>query len=279
MKDSLSPDSYIFAYFSRIGKPTKQSFVGMSGRYDNVSLLIGPKAAQRVVIGVQYSPPKGDAEQLWNPSGVAALLEVARVLSANQDKLPVAVELVAYATAGMAANGTLDMGSFYHAKALKQAKVDLQLMLTLGSVGYYLNTAESQRYPFSFMRMLYPDKANFISLSSRLNDFSAMRSVKHSFSRVSALPLESISAPESFPLIGGSDHDNYWAYDFPALQISDLLEYRLPDSQVTEPIVLDYRKMALVVQALYQTVLDRKSVGAESSLFAKLFDRVAALFK
>ena len=120
VKDSLSTDSYIFSYLSRVGKPKKQSFAGMSGRYNNVSLLIGPKTAKRVVIGVQYSPPKESPQQAWNPSGVAALLEAARVLSANKDKLPIAVELVAYATAGMAANGTLDMGSFHHAKRLKK---------------------------------------------------------------------------------------------------------------------------------------------------------------
>jgi len=167
---------------------------------------------------VQYSPPKGNTKQAWNPSGVAALLEAARVLGANQEKLPVTVELVAYATAGMAANGTLDMGSFHHAKALKTQKVDLIVMLALKSVGYYRDKAYTQQYPFSFMKMLYPDTANFISLSSRLEDFGIIRSVKSSFSRVPDLLVESVSGPENFPLIGGADHENYWVQDFAALQ-------------------------------------------------------------
>lgn len=282
MKESLSTDNYIFAYMRRIGKPTKQGFVGMSGRYNNVSLLIGPNTSQRIVIGVQYSPPKDDAQHYWNSSGVAALLETARVLGANQDKLPVAVELVAYATAGMAANGTLDMGSFHHAKALKDEKVDIQLMLALRSVGFYRTKAKSQRYPFAFMRMLYPDTANFISLSSRLDDFSMIRSVKHSFSRIPALSVESLSGPENFPLVGGSDHENYWLHDFAALQVSDLLEYRLPKNQVsTQPVPLDYQKMSRVVQALYQTIIDSEDTSDQSdkSVFSKYLEQFTAIFK
>jgi len=282
MKESLSTDNYIFTYFERIGKPTKQGFVGMSGRYNNVSLLIGPSTEQRIVIGVQYSPPKGETKHHWNSSGVATLLEAARVLGANKDKLPVAVELVAYATAGMAANGTLDMGSFHHAKYLKDQKVDLQLMLALRSVGYYRNEANSQRYPFSFMRMLYPDSGDFISLSSRFDDFGIVRAVKHSFSKIPELSVESLNGPENFPLIGGSDHENYWVQDFAALQISDLLEYRMPKDQINNyETPLDYEKMARVVQALYQTALDSEATGSQSgeNLFSKYVEKITAIFK
>ena len=278
MKESLSTDSYIFSYLSRIGKPTKQGFVGMSGRYNNISLLIGKKTSKRIVIGVQYSPPKGADGHLWNASGVATLLESARVLADNADKLPVAVELVAYATAGMAANGTLDMGSFHHASSLKKRGVDVGVMLALRSTGYYRNDIHSQKYPFSFMRMLYPDTADFISLSSRLGDFGVIRSVKQSFSRVAGLPVESVSGPENFPLVGGSDHENYWSHDFSALQVSDLLEYRLTKKDASEQaIALDYQKMSRVVQALHQTVIDSND-DEGGSFFSDLVGSVTTLF-
>jgi len=282
MKKPLNTDDYIFTYFRRIGNPTKQGFVGMSGRYNNISILIGPKTSQRIVIGVQYSPPKSETKHYWNPSGVATLLEAARVMGANKDKLPVAVELVAYAIAGMAANGTLDMGSFHHAKSLKDKKVDLQLMLALRSVGYYRNEAHTQRYPFSFMRMLYPDTGDFISLSSRFDDFGIVRAVKQSFSRVPELSVESLNGPENFPLIGGSDHENYWVQDFPALQVSDLLEYRMQKDQLNnDETPLDYVKMSRVVQALYQTALDSPSTDSQSdeSFLSKYLEKVTAIFK
>lgn len=281
MEDSLSTDSYIFSYLSRIGKPTKQSFAGMSGRYNNISLLIGSKAAKRIVIGVQYSPPKGNAKQPWNPSGIAALLETARVFGASKDKLPVAVELVAYATAGMVSNGTLDMGSFHHAKALKKKRVDLLLMLALRSVGYYRSDAYTQQYPFSFMRMLYPDTADFISLSSRLEDFRTIRSVKQSFSRVPEMLVESVSAPEIFPLVGGADHENYWVHNFSALQVSDLLEYRLPKRvSANKTRSLDYQKMSHLIQALYQTVLDSNNTEKdnEEGVMSGILEKITALF-
>lgn len=280
MKDSLSTDNYIFTYLSRIGKPTKQGFTGMSGRYNNVSLLIGSKTNKRIVIGVQYSSPKGETKQSWNASGVAALLEAARVLGANKEKLPVSVELVAYATAGMASNGTLDMGSFHHAKLLKDKNVELQLMLALQSVGYFSAEEGSQKYPFSFMRVLYPDQANFISLSSRLEDFTRIRSVKKSFRRIPELPVESLSAPENFPLVEGGDHENYWVHGFSALQVSDLLEYRIPSGQAAgQVLALDYQQAARVVQALYQTVVDSDGESDDENFFSKTLDRVTALSK
>ena len=284
MKGSLSTDKYIYSYFSRIAKPSSQGFVAMSGRYNNVSLLLGPKTGKRIVIGVQYSPPKGETKLHWNASGVAALLETARVLGEVKDELPIAVELVAYATAGMDANGTLDMGSFHHAKALRKQNVDVEFMIALNSVGYYRTDVSSQKYPFSFMRLLYPGTANFINLSSRLEDSGEVRSVKRSFSSVPELAVESVSAPEGFPLVGGLDDENYWVHDFAALQVSDLLEYRIPkDFAPTRQLALDYRKVSRVVQALYQTVLDSDGSsdsddGKNENFFTKSLGRITALF-
>lgn len=200
-QESLSADDYIFNYFSRFGSPSLQGYTTMGGRHNNVRLRVGPRTNERVVIGVQYLPPTGQERQYWNPSGVAALLETARVISQIQEELPFSVELVAYASAGVAANGTLEMGSYHHAKLLKQANVPVKLMVALRSVGYYTSEKHTQRYPFAFMRMLYPDTGNFISLSSRLQDFSVMREVKRSFVSVPGLPVESFSAPENFPLV------------------------------------------------------------------------------
>jgi len=283
MKESLSTDKYISSYLSRIGKPNNQSFVGMSGRYNNVSLLLGPKTGKRIVIGVQYSPPKGDTDTYWNSSGVATLLEVARLLGESEEKLSAPVELVAYATAGMAAKGTLDMGSFHHAKALKNKNVAVQFMIALQSVGYYRNEASSQKYPFSFMSMLYPDTGNFINLSGRLEDSGEIRSVKRSFERIPELLVESVSAPEKFPLVGGSDDENYWVHGFSALQVSDLIKYRVPKNQVPgQELTLDYTKMSRVTQALYQTVLDNEGSSdddASEGFFSKHLGRIAALFE
>lgn len=283
-KESLSTDSYIFNYFARLGRPTLQGYSTMGGRHNNVRLRVGPKTGERVVIGVQYLPPTGSDRQYWNPSGIATLLETARILSLSKDELPISVEFVAYASAGVAANGTLDMGSFHHAKQLKNANIPVKLMIALRSVGYFTEEHRSQRYPFSFMRMLYPDTGNFVALSTRLQDFTTIRSVKNSFASIQDLAVESFSAPESFPLVAGSDHVNYWLNDYPAVQVSDMLPLRVPAKGYSQEMaVLNYERIAQVVQGLTRVVADlggsTKKTSNESSYLSRLLERVTDVFE
>lgn len=283
-QEALTTDSYIFNYFSRLGKPSLQGYSTMGGRHNNVRLRLGPKTKERVVIGVQYSPPTGEGRQYWNPSGIAALLEAARVFSLSEKALPISVEFVAYASAGVAANGTLEMGSFHHAKLLKDANIPVRLMVALRSVGYFTDKHHSQRYPFSFMRMLYPDTGNFISLSSRLQDFTTIRSVKRSFVSISGLPVESFSAPENFPLVAGADHVNYWLNDYSAVQVSDMLPLRVPTSEYSsETATLNYERVAQVVQALVKLVedldVDEQHVSDEPGFFSTLLVRITKFFE
>lgn len=283
--ESLSADNYIFNYFSRLGKPTLQGYSTMGGRHNNVRLRLGPKTRERIVIGVQYLPPTDSSRKYWNPSGVAAFLEAARILSTNAGELDTSIEFVAYASAGVAANGTLEMGSFHHAKLLRDANIPVKLMVSLKTIGYFTEQQNSQRYPFSFMRMLYPDKGNFIALSSRLQDFTATRSVKSSFVSVSGLPVESFSAPESFPLVTGSDHVNYWLNDYPAVQVSDMLPLRIPENATATNTTLNYERIALVTQALTKSVFDlggskdKDEASEKSDYFSVLMGRISDFFK
>lgn len=283
--EALSADNYIFNYFSRIGKPTLQGYSTMGGRHNNVRLRLGPRTSERIVIGVQYLPPTDSTRKYWNPSGVAAFLEAARLLSLPDVELPMSIEFVAYASAGVAANGTLEMGSFHHAKLLRDANIPVKLMVSLKSIGYFTEQENSQRYPFSFMRMLYPDKGNFIALSSRLQDFTTTRSVKSSFVSISGLPVESFSAPENFPLVTGSDHVNYWLNDYPAVQVSDMLSLRTPENASPENKKLDYERMALVVQGLTKSVTDlgggatKEEPTEKSGYFSVLMGRISDFFE
>ncbi|PID45086.1 MAG: hypothetical protein CSB47_10030 [Proteobacteria bacterium] len=276
-RESLTTDSYIFNYFSRLGKPSFQGYSTMSGRHNNVRLRLGPKTKERVVIGVQYLPPTGPERLYWNPSGISVLLETARVLALLEKELPLSVELVAYASSGVAANGTLEMGSLHHAHLLKDENIPVKLMISLKSVGFFTEAHRTQRYPFSFMRVLYPDTGNFISLSSRLQDFVAMRTVKRSFLRIPELPVESFSAPENVPLVAGSDHVNYWLNDYPAVQVSDMLPLRVTaDEYSPETTALDYERMARVVQGLVQVVSDLEKPSEQSDMDQGIWSEVVA---
>ncbi|PWQ99006.1 hypothetical protein [Leucothrix arctica] len=266
---SLTADDYIFNYFSRLGEPSLQGFATATGRYNNVRLRLGPKTKERIVIGVRYLVLPGAIKRQSNNSGLAVMLETARLFSKEVGELPMSVEFVAY---GDSNADTAGAGSFHHAKALSNAKIPVRVMLELQSVGYYRKVSDSQSYPFSFMAVLYPDKGNFIALSSRLNDFMKLRSVKHSFSSVPDLLVESFSTPENISVVSGVDHINYWLNDYSAIQIGDLLPLRVEGGE--NELVMDYERMSQVVKALYQVAVsqevatDNKNEGYFSGVVA-----------
>lgn len=86
--------------------------------------------------------------------------------------------------------------------------------------------------------------------------------VKNSFRQSTNLPVHSINAPSFITGIDFSDHQNYWAMDYPAVMITDTAfarntAYHTPQDTADR---LDYNKMAQVVQATYYTVLQYSTI-------------------
>lgn len=263
--DGIRPSAhYIFRQLTEVGKsigrkPKYQAFwTTGGGRFSNVIFQLGPATAETIVIGAHYDTRNAFPGADNNASGVATLIELARALSIIEKDLPIRVELVAYALSEGTVLGTNDMGSFKHAEMLKKKNRAVKLMLSIDSVGYFTNQPNSQRYPFSFMKLVYPTAGNFINISSHLQDFLHLRQVKKSFKKASALGVHSVTAPEIFPSIGNSDHINYWKHGFPALLVSDTTFYRNKYYNTLNDTAekLNYSGMAMVVQGLYQTVMD-----------------------
>ncbi len=268
--DGIRPAAnYIYRQLAKIGKeigkkPSYQPFWTMGGgRFSNIIFSLGPVTAETVVIGAHYDTRNTFPGADNNASGVATLIELASALSIVEKDLPIRVELVAYALSEGAVLGTKDMGSFKHAKMLKQKNRSVKFMISVDSVGYFSNQSNSQHYPFSFMKLIYPAKGDFINISGHLADFLQVRQVKKSFKKASDLEVRSINAPEIFPNIANSDHISYWKHGFPAMLISDTTAYRNKNYDTVNDTAetLNYAGMAMVVQGLYQTIVDLPKNG------------------
>ena len=257
---------YIHKQFSKYTDVHYQSFKTGVGRVSNVVATFGPATKEIIVIGAHYDAFEGYPGADGNASGVAGLLELANLLS-KHEKLPVRIELVAYALAEGDYFGTSSMGSFHHAEALKKKGNKIQLMLSMDSIGYFSREDNSQRYPYSFMRFFYPSTGDYIKISGRLQDIPMARKVKKSFSKVDGLSVRSLTAPEIFPSIGLSDNRSYWVQGFNAIRITDTAGDRNPWFHTKNDLAdsLDYEMMAKVVQAVGQTVLDISGQTNEDS--------------
>ena len=237
------------------GRVSEQVFDVRGHPYRNVIASFGPEGGARILVGAHYDAcgPLPGADD--NASGVAGVLELARLLGAHPP--PLRVDLVAYTLEEPPFFRTGNMGSARHAQALAMEGAKVKAMIALEMIGRFSDAPGSQAYPSLLISPLYPDRGNFIAVVGRLGDIGLVRSVKRSMTRATALPVVSINAPRWIPGIDFSDHHPYWDAGFPAVMVTDTAFYRNTDYHTGEdtPDRLDYVRMSQVVQGVYATVL------------------------
>jgi len=224
--------------------------------YRNVIARFGPDTPERIVVGAHYDAagPMPGADD--NASGVAGLIELARLLGVNPPKLR--IDLVAFSTEEPPYFRTNGMGSSVHAQSLQKENVRVRAMLSLEMIGYFSDGSGSQHFPAGILSAFYPATGNFIGVVGRVGDGLLARRVKSAMSGAAPLPVYSISAPSVIPGIDFSDQLNYWHAGYKALMITDTAFYRNLNyhTEHDTPEKLDYKRMAMVVEGVYAAVTD-----------------------
>lgn len=243
---------YIKTEFIAAGALVSDQWFEVQGeRYRNVIARFGPEDGSLLVIGAHYDSFETTPGADDNASGVAGLIELARLLGANPPRRP--IELVAYTLEEPPYFLTASMGSAYHARSLRAANREVSLMLSLEMIGWFSDTPGSQRYPVPGMHQFYSDRADFIGVVGRVRDWAYTRKVKSVMAGAGDLPVYSINTLTAIPGVDLSDHQSYWNEDYPALMITDTAFYRNPHYHAAEDTYdrLDYRRMAQVVEAVF----------------------------
>jgi len=248
---------YVLAQLRSTGAETAEQLVEADGKqFRNLIARFGPRDGPLIVIGAHYDSCGDTPGADDNASGVAGLLELARLLALTPPRH--AVELVAFTLEEPPYFRTESMGSHWHARELKRLNREVRLMLSLEMIGFYRDGARTQAYPVSALKMLYPDEGNFIGIVAPLGDFTATRRVKGLFQGASDLPVVSINAPRTLQGVDFSDHASYWHFDMPAMMITDTSFFRNPNYHEAgdTPQTLDYTRMAKVVRAVHAVAME-----------------------
>jgi hypothetical protein len=213
--------------------------------YHNIFAAFGPDTEERLVVAAHYDAPLDSPGADDNVSGVAGLIELAYALGVTQ--LPIRVELVALAPAGSATHGS----------SLKENGKRVRAVVAVDSIGYFQDAANSQRYPSQILNPFYPSTGNFIYVSGDLGQSSLVSRAKKAMMAASTLPVYSLAGPQ-FLQMDLPDHVDYHGSDYPTILISDTGAYRNPNHGKKEdaPGTLDYNRMAMVVQGVYNIVTD-----------------------
>ena len=246
---------YIFDTLSSFGNPLYQDFDVWGLTYRNVVLNLGPKEGNAIIIGAHYDTAGGLPGADDNASGVAGLLELARLLS--QQSLSKPIELVAYSLEEPPYFGTHDMGSYHHAAGFKTKGGKLELMISLEAIGYFDDSDDSQKFPIPVLSLIYPKTGNFIAIIGRIQEIGIVRKIKKLFRNSTDLPVYSLTVPPIIPAMTFSDHRNYWIHDYKAIMITDTAFLRNPNyhKPTDTADTLDYLRMTSVVEGVYGIIM------------------------
>ncbi|MGI4875646.1 MAG: M28 family peptidase [Janthinobacterium lividum] len=225
--------------------------------YRNVIGTFGPENGPRLVIGAHYDVCDNQPGADDNGTGVAALLELARLLG-SQPALPYRVELVVYTLEEPPFFRTPDMGSFRHAQALRAQGAAVRGMVALEMLGYYDERPGSQHYPVGVLKWVYGSRGNYVTVAQKFGGSGHWgRQFARQYKRAAGLPVRRFKAPAWLPGIDFSDHLNYWHFGYPALLLTDTAFYRNQQYHRAGDTLarLDMRRLGLAVDALLATVL------------------------
>ncbi|MGQ4877277.1 M28 family peptidase [Billgrantia sp. LNSP4103-1] len=245
-------ERYIVQALQEIGhEPRRQAVPTGSRTFHNIEVILpgGQLAEEILVVGAHYDTVRDSPGADDNASGVAVLIELARLL--QQAELDRSLRLVAFVNEEMPFFGSDAMGSLRYARRARAEGWNVMGMLSLEMLGYYRTEPGSQAYPFPLDRF-YPNTGDFVAFVGNLESRRLVRQTLGSFRRHAQVPSEGLAAPPQLGDIRRSDHWAFWENDFPAMMLTDTANFRNPDYHGPSDTHdrLDYATMARLTQGL-----------------------------
>lgn len=243
-------EKFIEREFASCGLAVESDYFSYGGgKFRNIIARSGPKKDGPVIIlGAHFDSVPGSPGADDNASGVAVLLEAARLLC-QIERLRSQILFCAFNLE------ELNMiGSAALAKKLKAAGAKVEAMISLEMVGYTDPRHGRQKYPVG-LSWMYPDRGDFIGVIGNWNSNIVLRRFADSMRQVSGLPIETLSVPGNgmvIPAVRLSDHSPFWDLGYPALMVTDTSFYRNPHYHGPSDTIdtLDFDFMAKVCEGV-----------------------------
>ncbi len=222
-------EDYVYQSFTAMGyTPRRQSFIHMRETVSNI--IAGDENPQGYyILGAHYDTVAGTPGADDNASGVAVLLEVARLARGLAPPRPWA--FIGFTCEEPPAFSTPYMGSRVYAKGARRDQAKISGMLCLEMVGYYSQTPGSQSIPLTLKFMGFPTTGNFIGLVSDRRSKPLLTRLEAAIKGGCRLPAITLAVPlggHILPEVRLSDHANFWDEGYPAVMLTDTAFMRNP---------------------------------------------------
>jgi Zn-dependent M28 family amino/carboxypeptidase len=242
---------YIESVFRTNGDAVRRQTFTCYGK--SVSNLIAEQVGDAdgaVLIGAHYDTVPGSPGADDNASGIAGMLEIARLSRAVSHKNRFI--FTAFVNEEPPCFGTPNMGSMVYANSLRQRGLILDVMICLEMIGYFRED-ERQQYPFPGMELLFPRTANFLAVVGNFKSLRYVSALKKGIRRNAEINVRSLVAPEQVAGINRSDHFAFWHHGSRAVMVTDTAYFRNKNyHQETDTIdTLNFDAMTEVVKGLF----------------------------
>lgn len=206
-----------------------------------------------VVVGAHYDSVPGTVGANDNATGVAATLELARLMRGSKTKS--SVRFVFFVNEEPPYFQTDNMGSLAYARQLKHDGIRVSAMISLETIGFYSDALGSQKYP-PVLSLFYPNRGNFIGFVANPESRDLVRRSIRRFRESTQFPSEGVAAPGNWPGVGWSDHWSFWQENYPAIMVTDTAVFRYPHYHTPQDTFekVDFDKAARVVDGIHQVV-------------------------
>jgi Zn-dependent M28 family amino/carboxypeptidase len=235
--------------------PASQSYSASGQTVRNIEAELPGTSDELLIVGAHYDSVTGCPGANDNGSGVAALLDLARLLSSR--RMARTVRFVAFVNEEPPFFMTSEMGSVVYARRSRARGERIAGMFSLETIGYYSDEPGSQKYPGpAVFQMIYPSTGNFIGFVANVASRKLMRDAGRQFRRHTKFPSEGAAAPSDIPGIGWSDHWSFWQEGYPGVMLTDTAPFRYPHYHLPTdtPDKLDYDSLARVVAGVSRMV-------------------------
>jgi hypothetical protein len=237
----------------------RQEFFFDDNAVRNIDVVIEPRAdisdPEVIVVGAHYDSVVGSPGANDNGSGVAAVIELARLLRDRAGTGSKRIRLVLFVNEEPPYFKTEDMGSLHYARALAERKERVVAMYSLETIGFYSSAPGSQRYPAPF-NLIFPDRGDFVAFVSTPYARALVWETIRSFRSHTPFPSIGGVAPDIVPGIDWSDHWSFEQFGFPAMMVTDTAPFRYPHYHQPSdtPDKIDNEKLARVVKGIERVI-------------------------
>ncbi|WP_082384214.1 M28 family peptidase [Chryseobacterium sp. ERMR1:04] len=247
---------YIHQNFNKYSDNTSfQEYQVGEETYKNVICSFGTENKKRIIIGAHYDVCGDQQGADDNATGVTALLELARMLKGQ--KLNYRIDLVAYTLEEPPYFRTENMGSYVHAKYLKDNNIEVYGMASVEMIGYFKDEDNSQDYPLGILSWYYGNRGDYITLAKKFGGGEFVNNFSDHFVEANQVKTETFSAPQFIKGTDYSDHLNYWKFGYSAMMITDTSFFRNKNyHQPTDTLeTLDLKRMTKVIDGIFLSLI------------------------